>query len=266
MPIIAEGPLKGKRAEILLNPLGVVGRMNPAQLFELEINFIGLYIREDMKHRDLEGKKEALLKFYSFVNKKQEEFTKNFFEEAEEDELEDFFEDIINKGIPVHQGPFFDNINIFILADMYIYYGETLGVKPFKFEDIYNPIVMGEMYMMRLKHEPSNKSSIRSTNFSDLKDLPAKDKQFKEFKSLYPKTPIKWGEMEVANSLICKDVKAVKELMNCYAVCPEDREIMERALLTGNPFNVDFEVSGAKAKTSQILDELTYCLGFELEK
>lgn len=193
MPVIAEGPLKGKRAEILLNPLGVVGRMNPAQLFELEINFIGLYLREHMKHISLEEKKEELLKFYNFTSKPQEEFTKKFFEEADEEELVEFFEDIIEKGIPVHQGPFFDNIDIFILADMYIYYGEKIGVKPFKFEDIYNPIVMGEMYFMRLKHEPSNKSSIRSTNFSDLKDLPAKDKQFKEFKSLYPKTPIKWG-------------------------------------------------------------------------
>jgi hypothetical protein len=73
-------------------------------------------------------------------------------------------------------------------------------------------------------------------------------------------------EMEVANSLICKDVTAVKELMNCYAVCPEDREIMDRALLTGNPFDVNFVLSGAKSKTSQILDELVYCLGFELEK
>lgn len=117
-----------------------------------------------------------------------------------------------------------------------------------------------------VKHEPSNKSSIRSTNFSDLKDLPAKDKQFKEFKSLYPKTPIKWGEMEVANSLICKDVKAVKELMSSYATNPEDREILERALLTGNPFEVDFEVSNSKSKTTEILEELLYSLGIKLEK
>ena len=52
-------------------------------------------------------------------------------------------------------------------------------------------------------------------------------------------------EMEVANSLICKDVKAVKELMSSYATNPEDREILERALLTGNPFEVDFEVSNS---------------------
>ena len=27
MPVISEGPLKGQRAEILLNPLGIIGRI-----------------------------------------------------------------------------------------------------------------------------------------------------------------------------------------------------------------------------------------------
>lgn len=193
MPMIEEGPLKGTKAEIILNPLGIIGRMNPAQLFELEINFIGLYIRNAMKTMDNEARKEELLIFYDRINQEQAEFTRRFFNEVTDEELDDFFQDIIDKGIPVHQGPFFNNIDIFDLADLYTFYGERLGVVPFKFDDIYNPMILGEMYMMRLKHEPSNKSSIRSTNFSDLKDLPAKDKQFKEFKSLYPKTPIKWG-------------------------------------------------------------------------
>lgn len=266
MPIIQEGPLKGLRAEIILNPLGIIGRMNPGQDFEQEINFMGLFVREAMKRQTLEENKEELLEFYRYVAPHQVPFTEKFFNEAEEDELKEFFKEIIDKGIPVHQGPYFDNIDIYKLKDAYIHYIDKFDLKPFKFKGVYNRLVMGEMYFMRLKHEPSNKSSIRSTNFNDLKDLPAKDKQFKEFKSLYPRTPIKWGEMEVSNSLICKNVHAVKELMSSYATNPIDREILERELLTGNPFNIDFELSDTQSKTSEILEELLYCLGIELEK
>ena len=220
-----------------------------------------------MKTQNLEERKEELLEFYKRVSPKQYEFTKNFYEEADDEELDNFFEGIIEKGIPVHQGPFFDNINIYDLSDLYDYYGEKLGVKPFKFEGIENPICMGEMYFLRLKHDPTNKSSLRSTNFNDLKDLPAKDKQFKEFKSLYPRTPIKFGEMEVANAMISNDIDSVKEFLDTYANNIEARDALDYELLTGNPFYTDFELDRnkiGKSNTGKILEEWLYSLGIGL--
>lgn len=267
MPVIEEGPYKGFHAEICLNPLGVTGRMNPAVLFELETNFIAMFVRENFKHNSLEQNKKDLLEFLDMVSKTKEqvEFTKKFFKEADKDELEYFFQELIENGIPVTQGPFFDNIDIFDLQKMYNFYEKKLGLKPFKFKDIKNRMCMGEIYILRLKHQPDNKSSARSTAFNDLKDLPAKDKEYKEFKTVLSKTPIKLGEMEVANLMLSCNPEAVKELLNTYATNPVDGEILERNLLTKNPFNTNFELSGTKSKTSEILDEFLYCLGIQLE-
>lgn len=207
MPVVASGPLKGTRAEVALNPLGIINRMNLSQCFIQEINFIGLYVRDLLKKNLEKGRiktcKKILLKHYELLNPKQKEFTKRFFKELDEDQTIEFFENLIDNGIPVHQGPFTDNIDIYDLSKIYEYYINEYGIDKCEFTKknkdgvdlkLVNKMVIGEIYMLRLKHEPSNKNSARSTNLVDLNNLPAKDREFKEYKSLYPKTPIKWGK------------------------------------------------------------------------
>ena len=97
--------------------------MNAEQCFEQEINFIGLFLREIIKElleeNNIEDCKELLLKHYEMLNKKQEKFTERFFEELDEEETVEFFENLIENGIPIHQGPFTDNIDIYQLNDIY---------------------------------------------------------------------------------------------------------------------------------------------------
>lgn len=283
MPVIKDGPLKGLRAEMIRNPLGVPGRMNPAQLFEQEINFIGLYKRHELKNaKTLKSKKKILLDHYMDLYdadlksispdmiSKQYEFTVRFFNEASDEELEKFFDELIKLGIPVHQGPFTDNLDIFKLASIYKKHPEY---KKFSFErnidgkhiEIENDMVMGEIYTLRLKHQPDNKNSMRSTGTVDLKDLPTKDRSYKEFKTLYPKTSVRFGEQEVINSFLTEDKTAIKELLNSYGINEEDSYILENELLTGNPFDIDIEFSNTKSRPAKIIDNFNYGMGIVLD-
>lgn len=282
MPVIEEGPLKGLHAQILLNPLGVINRMNPAQLFEQEINFIGLYVRKVIKDFLEEGDVESALEEFSF-------FIENVGTKLEYDCIEKYTDllyndgcdsdeelysscivellcEFVEEGIPVHQFPFKDNLDFFSLTDVYEIYEERYGIEnlKFKFENIYEPMVMGEIEYVKLKHSTDNKSSMRSTGYVDLLDIPSKDRLFKDYKSLYPKTPIKLGEMECLYLLMSRDTTAVKELINSYGTSYDDEETLEYALLEGNPFEMDVKFPLSKSKPSVVKDRLLYGLGLEL--
>ena len=57
-------------------------------------------------------------------------------------------------------------------------------VEEYKFKNIEKPMVMGDLYFIRLKHEASNKTSARATSLSNLKSLPSKSVLKKEKKIL----------------------------------------------------------------------------------
>jgi len=265
MPIVESGPFKGLRAEICLNPLGVYNRLNPSQLIEQEINFIGKYVRKRIeKAKTLEGKRDHYL---TFINKVESEEDAGYILEfvntlTEEEELE-FYAELVEKGIPVCQKPFFGNIELEQLQDLYASYPEA---DFFKCENIATPMIIGETYMIRLKHEPIFKFSARGTSFDNLSSLPAKSKAYKENKELFSKTPIRLGNMEISNLGLTNHMDSVINLLNTYSNDMTNREELITELLTGSPFDTKVELSVNQSNTSKILEALFYCLGLELEK
>src|SRR5690606_5730136 len=77
MPITEDG----RRAEIILNPLGVISRLNPSQLFEQELNFIATYIQDKIKKtEDTDKCEELLFDFLGRINPSQCESLRNYYE------------------------------------------------------------------------------------------------------------------------------------------------------------------------------------------
>jgi|GEM_PF-1995874 len=263
MPVIAEGPFKGQRAEIVLNPLGVYNRMNPSQMIEMEINFVSKYIRKKMEE-DLDNAVEILLDYVGMINKEQAQHLEEYLTHASDEEFQEAMMGFINNGIPIHQGSFWNNIGIDEFREIYKKYD---FVKEFKFEGIHNPIIMGEMYIMRLKHEAINKFSARSTGFNDLKDLPSKGKAYKEYKDIQSRTPIRFGSMEVTNAALVGDgIDPIKILMDSYSTNIEDRTALTEEMVTGNPFDIQFTPTQTESNNSKIIRGLFTSLGLELDK
>ena len=150
MPIVKSGPLKGLRPDAILNPLGVPNRLNPAQQYEQELNFISLYIRDKIKQsKTLEEKEKWYFDFIKDINIDQYENTKSLYDELSLEEKEEYMKEC-EERIYIHQEPFFNNTDLDLLCNLYKKYD---FVKPFELDGINIPLVIGEMYFMRLKHD-----------------------------------------------------------------------------------------------------------------
>jgi DNA-directed RNA polymerase beta subunit len=261
MPISEDG----QRAEILLNPLGVINRLNPAQLYEQEINFISNYIVGKMKEVDPEdpdSKAEILLDYINDINPQQAESMINYYNELDYEKRLKFIEGVEGNGIFIHQPPFFGNITFDQLKYLYDKYPDC---RPLKFEGIEKPLILGELYFIKLKHEASSKFSARSSSYLNLKNIPSKSTRFKENQQLYPKTPIKIGEMELMNLYICNQVDEVTRFLAMYSSNEEDRVKLIETLLKKNVFDLDLiERTGKDNRTRMIIDVMLKSIGLRL--
>lgn len=263
MPTVENGRFKGLQADIALNPLGVYNRLNPSQLIEMELNWIGMFVRGYINDSSsLEEKKDILLDFLEDVNEEETQIMKEYIDNLNKEEQEIFFNDLVENGIPICQKPFFGNSNMEDLERMYDKYPE---IQPFKCKGISTPLIIGDTYMMRLRHEPSSKFSARSTSFLNLRGLPTKSKSYKEYKDLYSKTPIRIGNMEITNMSLINDMDSIINLLDSYANNELNRKELITQLLTGNPFDIDIELSKEESNSSKILRSLLLCLGLEIE-
>jgi DNA-directed RNA polymerase beta subunit len=245
----------GERAEVVLNPLGIMNRLNPAQLYEQEINFISNQITKRLKkmyeEKKYDGMTDLFFDYIWDINEKQHDSLVDYYNELPEEETMAFWEEIFEKGIFIHQPPFYGNITFDKLRDLYMKY----GIKPLKFKGIETPLVIGDIYMLVLKHHPATKFSSRSTSYLNLKGIPSKSNNYKENLQLYSKTPIKLGEMEVTNLFISNRIGEVRRMLSLYSTNEEDRRKAINALAQGNVFDMPrIEEGETKSRTRQVLD------------
>jgi len=191
MPMIAEGPFKGERVELIQNSLGIMNRLIPSALYELELNFISMHIRKYIEREEtLEGKEQHLFDYLKLIDNRQYENTIDFYKNLDDKSKYEFFNELVEKGIPILQPPFWGNISLEKMTELYKTYPE---VQEFKFEGIHKPIIMGEMYMMVLKHDTKGKMSVRSTSLNSINGLPAKSKAYRDHKLPWSSTPLRLG-------------------------------------------------------------------------
>ncbi|MFA6709461.1 MAG: hypothetical protein WCR79_07185, partial [Fusobacterium sp.] len=99
----------------------------------------------------------------------------------------------------------------------------------------------------------------------DLKDLPTKDRRFKDGKTLFQSTPIRFGKGEITNLLLGSNVKDIKEILNSYANNTTDRNNLLINQLTGDPFDPEVELSGTQSNNAKLIKALLNSMGIDLE-
>jgi len=90
--------------------------------------------------------KDYLIEYVSKLNNKQSEFLEDFVKDFNEEELLEFINELIDNGIPICQEPFWDNINIIELGEIFDFY----EIQHIRFENIINNLTAGELYFIRL--------------------------------------------------------------------------------------------------------------------
>jgi len=262
MPHTADGK---HRADICLNPLGVIGRINPAQLFEQYINFIADHVVEAMKEAPTyEEKKEIYLDFLKHINKEQNEFVDIEMMTMNRVKAHDFLDKVIEDGIYIHEPPFVGNTKMEDLVELFKDHPEW--VTKYKCENIEKPLIIGDEYFIRLKHESSNKLSIRSKGMLNIKNMPSKSTLRKERKALYNDNPLRLGEMETEALFVTKRPDLVAKLLRTYSTSMDDRQDLVEQLVTAkNPLSINARKLEYKPITRQILDNYLSVLELKLD-
>jgi len=139
----------GLSAEAILNPLGILNRLNLAQIIEQHITFMTERLIERLKGMDsLYEMEELFFGFMKMINKKQYDYLDMSYIIMNRVQKREFFNEIIEKGIYIHQTPFFGNTTMEDFKEIYEKFPEL--VEKYKFKGIERPMVMGDMYFIRL--------------------------------------------------------------------------------------------------------------------
>lgn len=124
----------GNYCDVLLAGKGIIGRLNIAQVYEHELNFISNRIVQKVKEIPLiEDKFKLIIEFITKVNQEQGKELEKYWKKLKKTEREKFIDDIEEKGqIYLFQPPFYDNITFSQLAHLYDYYKIKPGYARFR--------------------------------------------------------------------------------------------------------------------------------------
>lgn len=222
---------------------------------------------------DYSEKEDIFFSYLKALNKEEFDFYDIEFIGMNRREKQEFLDSVEENGIYIHQTPFFGNTTKDQFKKIFKEHPEWCS--EYKFVGIEKPMTMGDIYFIRLKHESSNKMSMRSATNLNVKNLPAKSTLKKEKKILYSTTPIRLGEMEVTNLMISKHPELVEKLLKSYSTNEDMREATIRQLLMPgrlpnghlrNALNMDLDLDlkDSKSVSREILEKYLNVLGYSL--
>lgn len=145
----------------------------------MSINFICNRVRERLKTLStLKEKEELLFKTLHHFNEDQEKKVKEFYKKLSKKEKESFFDEIDTNGIYIHVPPMWEKISLF--DKLKEIYADFDWIKPYdvfvnKFGrkiKILKPLVVGDMYIIKLKQSSKKGFSVRATGSLSKRGIP----------------------------------------------------------------------------------------------
>jgi DNA-directed RNA polymerase beta subunit len=250
--------------DVIFNSSTMIGRENTGQCFELSLTHIGAAIIEEIKKGkyNLYEAFDLIKKYVEFCSPEQAQDMEDLRQNMSQEDLMFYIESIINDGdIQLSMRPISDTMTIDKLNAMYKAFpfvkqnrievalrssdGSIRYVKSRK------PVVVGKQYIYRLKQFAEEKFSATSLSSTNIKNENTKSKAKKDFKELYPNTPIRFGNMET-NNMNHIGADAVIANMMTHSLSPQGRRLVE-SMYTEDPFHVDIKLdSNSRNRSAEI--------------
>lgn len=266
----------GKYVEVIFNSSTCVNRENAGQLLETSINHISSriieYIDTSVLHAD--EAIEEYLKFLSILSPDEGYYTRKMIERLDEDTKVEFLQCLTeDMGIIVSLLPISETVSIDIIDRLYkefpyaTQYKVTVPLKDSMGNIRHVParrkLVAGSQYIYRLKQYAEEKLSAVSLSATNLRNENSRNSSKKNYKSIYSKTPIKFGEMETGD-LNHLGAEIVVENLMLYSASPHGRRLAEQ-LLVDDPFDIDIKLDdNAKNRSVEIMNAYLLSMGLEL--
>lgn len=189
----------GTPIHFVVATLGIIGRLNQAQMNEHSINEMAHTAVEMMKMTDdYDRKCKIVCSLMKYLNSDEASAFKKFYRNLSNNERVKLFRRIERDGITIIQEPI-KNANIFDIGKAYEEF-------PAKTQRIVFPdgnksmrkILCAKMFYMRLKQDPLEKYSLRSRGpVNPLTNLPAKSNLKKKGLEPISDVPVRMGEYEI---------------------------------------------------------------------
>jgi len=244
----------GEYAEIIFSALSVIGRLNPSQLYELELN----WIVDEILSGDASNKEkfESLLDFLSICNPDQEKLVKDFYESLSKDERDEFLSQITKDFVtfqPPSMSITFKNYSKLIDKFEPKKKRFTIMDKSGEVYTIQRKLIMSDTYIYRLKHEPITKFSVRSKGTINPRTfLPIKSHAYSRGTALFNNQAIRIGNMEMDILNLCNDPAAINFFTRLYCTSVTGRREFSQ-LLDTNLFQEDIQIDMPNPK-SRVVD------------
>lgn len=263
--------------DVIFNSSTMVNRENVGQTFELSLNHIGNAIVNKIiaDKIDLHTAYDMIHKFVSMCSADQAQYMDERKSYMSEEELGYFVESILNSGnIHLSMRPISDSMSIDKLNEIY---KEFPWIKQNELEVVIHgsdgtpryvkarrSVVVGKQYIYRLKQFSEEKFSATSLSATNIRNENTKSRVKKDYKELYPNTPIRFGSMET-NDMAHAGVEVLITNMMIHSLSPQARRLVEQ-MYTCDPFNIDIKLdSDSKNRSAEIANTYLKAIGRKIE-
>lgn len=229
----------GEVIQVVLNPLGVVNRLNIMQLFEQSITFRGRRIIERMREMtSLKEKEKLLFPFIRIFNEKEADAVEtNYRALGSTKERKEFMNDVEEYGIFITINPVWQDKELYDCImeceekypwiepyDVY-FYNETS--KRWVKQMAKQPI--GYMYMVKMKQTSRRGMSARATGPINQRGVPDKSHDAKDHLSMISNGAVRLGNQESNNYNVSIDPKIFAAESMMYRSSPVARRALGKA-------------------------------------
>ena len=277
MPRFKNGNGEYEYVDVIFNSSTMINRENAGQTFELSLTHIGNEIIYRIM-RDKVTLEEAYNMIYTYINicsPEQARYLEERKNNMSKEELMFFIESIVESGsIHLSMKPISDNMSIDKLIEIYKAFPWVTQNEievplvgsdgKVRYINARRPVVVGKQYIFRLKQFAEEKFSATSLSATNIRNENTKSRAKKDFKELYPNTPIRFGNMETNNMNHLGADVVISNLM-IHSVSPQGRRLVEQ-MYTGDPFKIDIKLdSNSKNRSAEIANTYLKTIGRRLK-
>lgn len=273
MPHIEE---TGETIHVIYNPASCINRENTSANTECSINFASSRVKQAMLSGvyNVDQCLDLYINYLSIIAPQEAQSAYKYINSMNDPEQRKIFLDTItSNSIYVSLNPLSDNVTIDDLARLY---QEFPFLKPYsitvpivdstgnvRYVSARRKLYCGCQYMYRLKQYGEEKFSVTSLSSTNLKNENSKNQDKKSYRSLYSKTPIRFGDMETGN-LIHLGVERVIVNLMINSVSPQARRLIQQ-MLTDDPFNIDIKLTDdCSNRSAEILNAYLMAMGLRI--
>lgn len=267
---------KYEYVDIIFNSSTMINRENVGQTFELSLTHIGneIVYRIASGKCNLEEAYQMIKTYVQLCSPEQADYMEELKQNMSEEELAFYIESIIDSGsIHLSMRPITDGMTIDKLANIYeafpwvkqneIEVPLVSSTGQIRYIKARRPVVIGKQYIFRLKQFAEEKFSVTSLSATNIRNENTKSRSRKDFRELYPNTPIRFGNMETNNMNHAGADIVISNLM-IHSLSPQGRRLVEQ-MYTGDPFKIDIRLdSDSKNRSAEIANTYLKTIGRRL--